>query len=89
VALVHEVLSLQPKTSELAKRYDNYALRSFVEDNRAMVWCVGEAQSCRDTHACAFRFPVVVCRCVGEPAKGPNLLLGVCMRGAAQHCLAL
>jgi hypothetical protein len=42
VALVHEVLSLQPKTSELAKRYDNYALRSFVEDNRAMVWCVGE-----------------------------------------------
>jgi hypothetical protein len=45
VALVHEVLSLQPKTSELAKRYDNYALRSFVEDNRAMVWCVGEAQT--------------------------------------------
>jgi hypothetical protein len=42
VALVHEVLSLQPKTSELVKRYDNYALRSFVEDNRAMVWCVGE-----------------------------------------------
>jgi hypothetical protein len=42
VALVHEVLALQPKTAELVARYDNYALRSFVEDNRAMVWCVGE-----------------------------------------------
>ncbi|WIA08252.1 hypothetical protein OEZ85_007696 [Tetradesmus obliquus] len=41
VALVHEVLQLEPKTAELVPRYDNYALRSFVEDNRAMVWCVG------------------------------------------------
>lgn len=55
VALVHEVLSLQPKTSEMAKRYDNYALRSFVEDNRAMVWCVGEAQKDR---ACMFSIPL-------------------------------
>lgn len=41
VALVHEVLSTQPGTANLASRYDNYALRSFVEDNRSMVWCTG------------------------------------------------
>eukprot|EP00879_Flechtneria_rotunda_P014450 GHRR01015099.1.p1 GENE.GHRR01015099.1~~GHRR01015099.1.p1 ORF type:complete len:471 (+),score=115.95 GHRR01015099.1:168-1580(+) len=41
VPLVHKVLSSQPATKELAQRYDTFALRSFVEDNRNLVWCTG------------------------------------------------
>lgn len=43
VGLVHEVLRARPKTAELAQRYDEFALRSFVEDNRSLVWCTGGA----------------------------------------------
>eukprot|EP00775_Hariotina_reticulata_P011699 gene11699-11843_t len=41
VVLVHEVLGTRPKTVQLAQRYDEFALRSFVEDNRSLVWCTG------------------------------------------------
>jgi hypothetical protein len=46
VVLVHEVLSSRPKTLELSQRYDEFALRSFVEDNRSLVWCTGARSEC-------------------------------------------
>jgi hypothetical protein len=39
--LVQEVLAGKEGTEALLARYDAFAMRSFVEDNRALVWCTG------------------------------------------------
>lgn len=44
VALVRDVLSNRPDTAPLNQKYDNFAMRSFIEENRALVWCTGEQQ---------------------------------------------
>jgi hypothetical protein len=41
VTLVQEVLKAQEGTTDLLSKYDRFAMRSFVEDNRALVWCTG------------------------------------------------
>lgn len=44
VALVQEVLRAREGgggTADLQAKYDAFAMRSFVEDNRALVWCTG------------------------------------------------
>lgn len=41
VALVQEVLKAKEGTADLLGRYNAFAMRSFVEDNRALVWCTG------------------------------------------------
>jgi hypothetical protein len=43
VALVQEVLRGKEGTDVLLARYEAFAMRSFVEDNRALVWCTGGA----------------------------------------------
>jgi hypothetical protein len=43
VALVQEVLKAQEGTADLLFKYDRFAMRSFVEDNRALVWCTGNS----------------------------------------------
>lgn len=43
VGLVHGVLTSRPETKSLNQKYDTFALRSFVEENRALVWCTGGA----------------------------------------------
>jgi hypothetical protein len=43
VGLVQEVLQVRggEGSSDLQSKYDRFAMRSFVEDNRALVWCTG------------------------------------------------
>lgn len=43
VALVQEVLQARggEGSADLQSKYDRFAMRSFVEDNRALVWCTG------------------------------------------------
>lgn len=41
VALVQEVLQARESATDLQAKYDAFAMRSFVEDNRALVWCTG------------------------------------------------
>lgn len=41
VALVQEVFKAQEGTADMLAKYDRFAMRSFVEDNRALVWCTG------------------------------------------------
>jgi hypothetical protein len=43
VALVQEVLQAKEGPADLQAKYDAFAMRSFVEDNRALVWCTGAA----------------------------------------------
>jgi hypothetical protein len=52
VSLVHDVLTSHPATANLALRYDAYAMRSFVEDNRALVWCTGATTMSSLQYAC-------------------------------------
>lgn len=42
VALVQEVLQARESATDLQAKYDAFAMRSFVEDNRALVWCTGD-----------------------------------------------
>ena len=48
-----------------AKRYDTYAMRSFVEDNRQLTWCPSPGcENAVESHAEAGTDPMdIVCKC--------------------------
>lgn len=81
VSLIHEVLRSQPGTADMAARYDAFALRSFVEDNRALVWCTGEAAAALARCLLAASRPSARTRARARP-----LATRCCAKRAARAC---